>query len=68
MVLPFREPLQQKQANKKVTGLTWIHGGSSIIVCIPKVLARKHGLDTPGTVLFEDCEDGIKIRPLRLPS
>lgn len=59
----------RKQVSKlfKLNGKTSKNGGSTALI-IPKHMALKHGLlDLPAWVTFEDTDDGLLIKKVKLP-
>ena len=51
--------------NKEITK-TYQSGSHSVILCIPKNMARAYKIDTPSHVLIEATEKGILIKKLDL--
>jgi hypothetical protein len=45
---------------------TFLSDKLSCTVIIPIDLARKHGLEKPANIIFEDSEDGILIKKVQV--
>jgi bifunctional DNA-binding transcriptional regulator/antitoxin component of YhaV-PrlF toxin-antitoxin module len=52
--------------NKQKITTTFLSGKISSTLIIPKVIARKYGLDKPANVVVEETEAGILIRKIEV--
>lgn len=58
--------MQTQVEKKQYISPIWITNGSSSTVIIPIDIARKFEMDRPCHVLFEEREDGILIKKLKI--